>query len=250
VIYVTVIFAAFGYQDSSIWKAVVTIVAMGVKILGNKGLLKLATGKTPFVTDWLLFFYEYATATLLRVLQMSIPDESVAIILSLFGAILEVCVRIYFFNRYIHAGLKTKRKTMTASELFEYALWGRMRVMDGTNDMIVEYMSSLTAALLLIQMVPTGAFGFAGAVVVPVAVVLKLTMYQLAPELFLDFFVTFMEVQGGLLELHKVQWDIEAGSEQGSKMRAKRLGTFAKATCLKVATAVTLVGVVLLSTIK
>jgi hypothetical protein len=251
VIYVTVIFAAFGYQESSIWKAVVTIIAMGVKIVGNKGLLKLAIGKTPFITDWLLFTYEYATATLLRVLQMSIPDESIAINLSLFGAVLEVCVRIYFFNRYIHAGLlRTKHKTMTASEQFEYAVWGRMRVADGTNDMIVEYMSSLTAALLLIQMVPTGAFGFAGAVVVPVAVVLKLTMYQLAPELFLDFYVTFMEVQGGLIELHKVQWDTKAGSERGSKMRAKRLGTFAKATCLKVGVAVVIVGVVLLSNVK
>jgi hypothetical protein len=249
-IYVTVIFAAFEYRGDSTWKAVVTIIAMGVKIVGNKALLKMVVGSTPWTVDWTLFIYEFSTATLLRVLQMSIPNENVAINLSLFGAVLEVCVRIFFFIRYVHAGMKTNYKNMTKQELYNYARWGRMRVMDGTNDMIVEYMSSLTAALLLIQIVPTGAFGFAGTQVVPTALVLKLTMYQLAPELFLDFYVTFMEVQGGLIELHEVQWDTKAGSDQESKVRANRIGTSVKAGCVKAANAVTVVALVLLSNAK
>ena len=73
-LYVTVVFSLFNLYRSSIWKVFVTILAFGVKIIGNKLMLRMVTGSTTWAIDWALFNYEYVSATLLRVLQLFIPD--------------------------------------------------------------------------------------------------------------------------------------------------------------------------------
>jgi len=40
-------------------------------------------------------------------LQLSIPNEHIAQLVSLFSAVAEVCVRIFFFNRFTLAAMRT-----------------------------------------------------------------------------------------------------------------------------------------------
>ena len=114
--------------------------------------------------------------------------------------------------------------------------------------MIVEYLSSITAAMLIIFLAPTGAFDFATDEVVERSAVLVLMAYQLSPELFLDLYVTFMEIQGGLKKVHAAAWDLSTGADPESPFRAHRWGDFAKALPLKIAVAVALLSFVLLAT--
>ena len=249
-LYTTLVFALFDAVPSTAGKLAVTLLALLIKVVGNKLLLKLVEKQPSYIVDFNLFCYEFATATLLRVLQMSIPDAKAAMLMSLFGALAEVCVRLLFFNRFMQAGLATNYKDMTAAGLLEYARWGKLRVMDGTNDMIVEYLSSLTAAMFLIYLVPTGAFSFATDDVVETSAVVALVMYQLVPEVFLDLYVTFMEIQGGLQNVHQVVWSLSAGGDPGSKYRVFRLGDFPKALACKLFGSLGIMFFVLLSVTK
>ena len=74
-------------------------------------------------------------------------------------------------------------------------------------------------------------------------------MYQLVPELFLDFYVTFIEVQAGLLTLHELYWDPSAGGDPNSKYRANRMGDLFKSLSMKPAVTVSLTGFVLAATL-
>jgi len=85
--YVTVVFRGFGAYTGDLWKVFVTLLAFGIKVAGNKGLLKIVGGGRPWMTDFNLFFYEFATATLLRILQLSIPNEHIAQLMSLFSGV-------------------------------------------------------------------------------------------------------------------------------------------------------------------
>jgi len=249
-LYVTVVFRALGVYTSDLWKVLVTILAFGIKVAGNKGMLKLVAGGRPWMTDANLFAYEFVTATLLRVLQLSIPNERIAQLISLFSAVAEVCVRIFFFNRFTLAAMRTNPKDMTDEQRFKFAQRGRLRVVDGTNDMVVEYLSSLTAAMFILYLAPTGAFSFATSEAIETAAVMKLLMYQLVPELFLDFYVTFIEVQGGLLTLHELYWDPRTGGDPNSKYRANRWGDLFKSLSVKLAITIVLTCFVLMATIK
>lgn len=86
--------------------------------------------------DLNLFAYENVTSTLVRVLQLSIPDKDTAQKVGLICAIIEVMVRIFFHNMFLKAGLKNPR--MTAKEKVKYAKRGKLRVQDASNDMVVE----------------------------------------------------------------------------------------------------------------
>jgi hypothetical protein len=250
-LYVTVVFALFGLFDNSAWKVAVTVLALAIKVVGNKCVVVLlSTGSMPaWTADFQLFNYEFTTAILLRVLQLSIPDASTAQLVALLSAFVEVCVRVYFLNLYLLIGLKKEFKFMTDEEKYKYAVRGKMRVSDGTNDMIVEYLSSFTAAMFIIYLAPTGAFSFATADVIQTNTVLVLCMYQLLPELVLDLYVTFMEVQAGLRPIHERGWNMTAGSDQGSKFAALRWADVVKSTVMKAAVATALTGFVLIATV-
>jgi len=250
--YAAVIFWAFALHDSIGWTVFVTMAAFAVKVAGNKGMIKLVSRQRPWVADVNLFVFEFVTATLLRVLQLSIPSEHVAQLMSMFGAVAEVCVRIFFYNRFTLAGMRAWNTGtgMTDKEKFAYARWGRLRVTDGTNDMMVEYVSSLTAAMFILYLAPTGAFSFASTDIVSTSVVVRLLMYQLVPELFMDFYVTFMEVQGGLRKLHELQWDMKAGGDMKSKFMANRIGDLVKSVSTKVVVSIAVTAFVLAATLK
>lgn len=64
-------------------------------------------------------------------------------------------------------------------------------------------MSSIVGGFFMIYLAPTGLFSFSTTTVISSKTILTLVMYQLVPELFIDFYVTFMENFGGLRVLHE-----------------------------------------------
>lgn len=59
----------------------------------------------------MLFGYEYATALLCRLLQLSIPNQVTAMFMSIGGASIEMGVRVFFFNLFLNLFLKKGMET-------------------------------------------------------------------------------------------------------------------------------------------
>ena len=141
----------------------------------------------PFINESNLFIYEYATALLCRFLQISLPDQNIAIGVSLLAALLEMGCRNFYFLLYVKAALKSSA-TFNKEEWRKFAFRGKMRVADASNDMIVEYLSTIAAALSLYYFGPTGAFLFAADESVSTSAIVTIVGFQLIPELVLDFY--------------------------------------------------------------
>jgi hypothetical protein len=183
-----------------------------------------------------------------RVLQLSIPDPSTAQLVSLISAVGEMAARIFFYNLFLKGGLK--QKTMDAEQKRRYAFWGKLRVQDASNDMVVEYLSSITAGFLMIYLAPTGLFSFSTETLIPTKTILTLVAYQLVPELFIDFYVTGMECFSGLRALHETYWKLETGAIKDSNILAWRIGDLPKATFMKFCGVVSVTTFVLSCSIK
>ncbi|GMI27496.1 hypothetical protein TeGR_g2532 [Tetraparma gracilis] len=226
------ILTLFQLYEDVWWKIFVTALALGIKICGNKAMLGLLGSLPMWACDTQLYGYEYSTALIVRILQLSLPDENTAMLIGLAGAVVEVGTRIFFYMLFLKKGLANPR--MTDEEKKKYAQRGKLRVQDASNDMVVEYMSSIVAGLFMIHLAPTGAFSFATTAEISTNTIIKLCAFQIVPELFLDFYVTFMEIYGGLKDLHVSYWTMDAGAEKDSKHWVSRLGDLPKATVAKV----------------
>ena len=183
-------------EGSTAWKVAVSVFALIVKMVGNKLQVRLINLTNPhsFIADIMLFAYEISTSMLCRLLQLSIPSQTAAQLLSLSSAIVEMGTRVFFYNLYLKAGMKAGY--MDKDQLQQYKKRGFMRVQDGSNDMVVEYLSGFIAVFILLWLSPTGAFDFSGQAVRSKQV-LAVSFFQLAPEVFLDFYCTYIEVSGG-----------------------------------------------------
>ena len=89
-----------------------------------------------WVTDIHLYQYEITTALIVRMLQLSLPDENTAMLIGLAGAVIEVGTRIFFYVMFMKKGLSNP--LMTSKEKKAYAKRGKLRVQDASNDMVVE----------------------------------------------------------------------------------------------------------------
>ena len=82
-----------------------------------------------------------------------------------------------------------------------------MRVVDGGNDMVVEYVTSFAAAALVYWLPPTGAFDLpAGVAGVEFAAVATLVAFQVGAEVFVDTFACALEGKGGLMSQYAAYW--------------------------------------------
>jgi hypothetical protein len=84
----------------------------------------------PWYFEFMLFFYEQTTALLCRVLQLSIDDRDTAIFCSVFGAIAEMAVRVFYFQLFLSHGLKKDGQWDSDEEIYNYALRGKLRAQD------------------------------------------------------------------------------------------------------------------------
>ncbi|GMH62257.1 hypothetical protein TrRE_jg2867, partial [Triparma retinervis] len=231
----------------------VALVAQLIKVTGNKALVLLCTiiveDTDPWCNEVNLFIYEYSTALLCRFLQISLPDQNIAIGVSLFAALLEMGCRNFYFLLYVKAALKSSA-TFNAEEWRKFAIRGKMRVADASNDMIVEYLSTISAAVCLYYLGPTGAFSFAADESVSTGTIITIVGFQLIPELFLDFYCTFIEVFGGLSKIHIAQWSFRAGKRINHQNRFYRWGDFPKWFILKLVCSVLFLTLPLLTCLK
>ena len=134
--------------------------------------------------------------------------------MSLFGTVVEVGVRILFYNLYVKAGIGINQKGEKAKA--DYLKRGKLRVMDGTNDMMVEYTSAMISASMLVLLPSTGSFNFTSGTV-DTAQVWTVLLFQLVPEVFLDWYCTFIETNGGLGRFHLDYWKARNGGMNGSR---------------------------------
>ncbi|GMI24978.1 hypothetical protein TeGR_g5966 [Tetraparma gracilis] len=213
------------------WKILVTAFALGIKVGGNKALLGLLGNLPMWACDTQLYAYEYSTALIVRILQLSLPDENTAMLIGLTGAAIEVGTRIFFYMLFLKKGLANPR--MSDEEKKKYAQRGKLRVQDASNDMVVEYMSSIVAGLFMIHLAPIGVFNFATTAEISSSTIIRLCAFQIVPELFIDFYVTFMEIYCGLKDLHVSYWKMGTGADENSKHWVMRVGDLAKATVCK-----------------
>ena len=166
----------FRLKESNVWKSSVALVALGLKVAGNKVLLVLVgSGEHNWVADLNMFMYEYITSLSCRVMQLSIPDEQTARYVALAGLAVEIGVRVFYFNLFTRTGLRMISKGEWGEEQRKkFKRQGMMRVVDGGNDMIIEYLGALTAAAIIIFLSDTGAFQLASDEVVSVSAVVGL----------------------------------------------------------------------------
>ena len=122
--YVLVILGIFNATSNLYVKVFIAIVALGIKVTGNKVLLVILNKTRPkaFVTDMTLFTYEFSTALICRILQMSIPDETTAQLMSLAAAVLEVATRNFFFVLFLKAGMNNVRRSESRIDKLERLL--------------------------------------------------------------------------------------------------------------------------------
>ena len=73
----------------------------------------------------------------------------------------------------------------------------------------------------------------------------KLVLAQLLPELVLDLFVTYVEVQGGLQRVHASVWSWSTGADPSSRAWAARRGALVKGLTLKAFYTIACVAIVL-----
>jgi hypothetical protein len=252
VVYTSLIFVLYNVYDTDAWKAAISVLALLVKVTGNKAEIKLVEFGGDGIDDWaadvMLFSYEFATALLCRVLQLSIPSQQIAQLMSLFGCILEMGVRVFFFNNYLKDGLRKGGK-WTEEEKVAYRKRGMLRAQDGNNDMVVEYVSCAAAVSILIFAVPTGALNLEASQAVDRSQIYSIVQFQVGPEVILDFYCVFMEVFGGLGVFHSKYWNLHTGAKT-TEGRWSYFGNLLKSFVAKIFVTLSLSCLILLSIAK
>jgi hypothetical protein len=116
---------------------------------------------------------------------------------------------------------------------------------------VVEYVSSIVATLLLVVLSSSGAFDFSVEAKIEMQQVFAVSFFQLAPEIILDFYCTFIENYGGLSRLHKKYWTIRA-EEKGAMWSdgENSYSNFQKGNILKILITVFGTLVVLLASLR
>jgi hypothetical protein len=189
----------------------VLLLALLVKMGGNKLqllLLKNLTKKPLWLSNVSVFCYEYIMALLVRMMLLSIPSQSTAIYLSLFNAAVELMTRTWFFVGYISTGGKQLAGFECDNSTFNraYVRRGQLRVIDGCNAAVVEYLTMLGAAAVVSILSGSQAFNLRTHENVAVGSLLKVLGVQIVAELVVDTFVFALEAKGGLVPLQLQHW--------------------------------------------
>ncbi len=189
----------------------VLLFALLVKMGGNK-LQLLVLKNIPKLPLWIsnvsVFGYEYMTALLVRMMLFSIPDQSTAIYLALFNAGAELMTRSWFFVGYISTGGKQLAGLGGDNSTFHraYVRRGQLRVVDGCNAAVVEYMTMLGAAAVVGILSGSQAFNLPTDENVALDRLERLLGVQIAVELVVDAYVFALEAKGGLVPLQLQYW--------------------------------------------
>ena len=262
-LFVIVILSLYREAKSTSLKMLVYLVGLAIKVVGNKLQLHLIH-KSPSSPTWLVdtavYLYEYGIALLCRLMLLAIPDEQTALILSILNCVFELMVRTWCFVDYMgehsatvqhlyhsksvtarlsqdeggsDAGSKTRRKGYTSES--EFWRWGILRVTDGLNDQVVEYVTSIIAAGILFWLPATGAFNVTATSneATDLVTLLRLVSYQAIPEVIVDAYASALEIRGGLSSQYAQYWKSQR-SDKSAILKAL-FTVSALAFCLSVA---------------
>jgi hypothetical protein len=205
--YVFGIFAAYRAASTTWLKTIIFFVALGAKVSGNKAQLWLMH-RMPHLqratADQSAFFYEYLTALLCRVLVMSIPDLELAKLLSVASSLIEVSGRLHFLVRYLVDGVRL----VTDEQRTAWRERGFWRALDGNNDNVIEYVTTVVSALMLYLLPQLGTFQFATGEesASDAGRLLTLVALNMLPEVLVDGFCLWTETLAGLGPTHLHYW--------------------------------------------
>jgi hypothetical protein len=144
------------------------------------------------------------TALLCRVLVMSIPDLELAKLLSVVNSLIEVSGRLHFLVRYLVDGMRL----VTDEERTAWRERGFWRSLDGNNDNVIEYATTVVSALTLYLLPQLGTFQFATSEesASDAGRLLTLVAINMLPELCVDGFCLWTETLAGLGPIHLHYW--------------------------------------------
>ncbi|GMI13427.1 hypothetical protein TrVE_jg6765 [Triparma verrucosa] len=128
--------------------------------------------------------------------------------MSLINTTVETQIRTWFYMLYMTAGLKFDQST-TKEKKRKHWEYGRARVADACNDMVVEYVSSIISVCLIYSFSASQGPILVGGQTGDVHstnTLLFILATQLVPELAVDFFCTMLEIKGGLMSQHQDYW--------------------------------------------
>jgi hypothetical protein len=205
--YVFGIFAAYRAASTTWLKAIIFFLALGAKVSGNKAQLWLMQRMPRMpraIADESAFFYEYMMTLLCRVLVMSIPDLEMAKLLSVVNTLIEVSARLHFLVRYLVDGVRL----VTDEERTAWRERGYWRSLDGNNDNVIEYVTTVVSALTLYLLPQLGTFEFATSEesASDAGRLLTLVAINVLPEVFVDGFCLWTEALAGLGPMHLHYW--------------------------------------------
>jgi hypothetical protein len=191
----------------------VLLLALVVKMGGHK-LQLLLIKHLPKAPLWIpnisVFSYEYVTALLVRMMLLSISSSSTAIYFSLFNAAVELMARSWFFVGYISTGAKQLAGLGGGHDSTPhhraYVRRGQLRVIDGCNAAMVEYMTMLGAAAVVGFLDGSKAFNLPTGENVTLGRLGRVLGVQIAAELVVDAFVFALEAKGGMVPLQLQYW--------------------------------------------
>ena len=97
---------------------------------------------------------------------------------------------------------------MTHKSEADFWKWGILRVCDGNNDMVIEYVTSLVAAGVLFWLPRTEVFLLTAETnaSADLATLLRLVSYQAVPEVVVDAYSSALEIRGGLSAQYRHYW--------------------------------------------
>jgi hypothetical protein len=206
-VYVFGLFAAYRKAETTLMKTLVYVMAIAIKILGNKAQLWVMKQMPHLATataDQGAFFYEFLAALMCRVLVLSIPDLATAQLLSVANSVVEVAVRNHFFVKYQAAG----QGLCTDDARKAWRERGFWRVLDSNNDNVIEYVTTVTSALILYLLPELGTFQLPtdAESASDAQRLLQLVAINVVPEVLIDSWCIFTETEGGLGSVHLHYW--------------------------------------------
>ena len=193
VAFINGVFGVNGMYENSYWKTFVSTCGLVIKIVGNKIVLLLVAGVQPWMLDSQLFFFELPAALLLRLLTLSILDPDLAVMFALFGFVVEIITRCAFSWKKIKVFTSGEFAKMNDEEKIKFIISCKSKTTDSTNDMIVEYVSAISAGgMFLFFGRMTVLFIFAVGSVNRYHVFVMVAV-QVLPEIIGDYIITYVE---------------------------------------------------------
>jgi len=180
--------------------------ALLIKVAGSKYIIRIMTAMRTgrYYFDAIVFVFEYVTSLLLRVMMLSTSVEATSQTSAIINSLVELMVRNFLYNSYVVQGHGFPGWDSDRKKRFYF--FGRGRVVDAGNDMIAEYVTSFTAASVLLFLGPTNVFNLVNDPAIDLTRMVRVVTFQAVPNVLVDVYISYLETSGGLLHHFETFW--------------------------------------------